>query len=167
MISLMLRMGSHLLLSAGSASLSPFWLMLFLTSPLLGELAHGFASCRLPHPLSFLLICDLTSGQHHYRCPLLCAHCAPWPFLLCPRCLYHFHQHSLRKSCARQKTSAKHCHSTWPTPSWSCQSQKLSGVDILIARNLYIYHGLSDFRVNAFQSPRSIKINCKKIKTAN
>lgn len=39
-------------------------------------------------PLSFLLICDLTSGKHHYRCPLLRAHCAPCPYLLCARCLY-------------------------------------------------------------------------------
>ena len=64
----------------------------------------------------------------------------------------------------KTKPSAKH---RLPACPKSYQSPKPSGADIVIARKLFIYHDLSDITVNAFQSTRSVKINCKEIKTAN
>lgn len=117
------------------------------------------------HPVGslvpFLLLYDLTPGEDFYTCPVFHADTcfAPGAFFSATS--------TVSISPAQDKTLAKHCQLAHPKPSCSSRSQKLSGVGIVIARKLYIYRDLSDTTVNAFQSTRSVKINCKEIKTAN
>lgn len=129
--------------------------------------SHLLLSTSISIAPTFLLTALLTSPPHsghlglHIRGALLhvpSAHHAPQKYLLCPRNLY-CPQHSP----VQNKTLSK----ALPACPKSYQSPKPSGADIVIARKLFIYHDLSDITVNAFQSTRSVKINCKEIKTAN
>lgn len=134
-----------------------------LTSPLLpGLAAPGFLG-----PPYCLGICDLTPGKRFCLCSFTARSFCSVEIPAFPQEPSSLPPAQSQQVPCKTKTPAEHCQPACPTPSRSQQSPNPSGVNIVIARKLFIYHDLSDITVNAFQSTRSVKINCKEIKTAN
>lgn len=147
---------AHLILSAGSASLPSSLL------PVLALHPPGFLG-----PPYCLVRCDLTPGKHFYMCSFTVCSFSSMEVPALPQEPSSLPPAQSQQVSCKTKAPAEHCQPACPMPSHSQQSPKPGGVDIVIARKLFIYHDLSDITVNAFQSTRSVKINCKEIKTAN